>query len=301
MSADTGEPNDRSMSEITDDSALHLAKCPNAGTLLSRCLALDEEEATEELRKHNKLLPGESLDSAYTRHEQFHEERWEVKVDNSNPEPMQHLKDALEELGIQDAAAQGRAMILNYHGNNPDLSRSGAATGQYEVYSSPSHGFLVVSYALSAGIATRKNPVNEDHQAVRMLRHWSDIAFLAWQRQCEQDQCEVSCVKYIFVCNVQNEQCKSVLSSLNAIEQGMDVHFRDRKKLAINRQDGKMLLGAPPAAWVLWMLLRQPQMRGVVSVKEISIFGQDFGDDEGDVYEGFSSEAHLFIELEWQE
>lgn len=60
-----------------EENSMHVKRCLARGAIFMHCLTLSKDEATQELRSRDRLLPDESLDSANTWSEQLHEEGWD--------------------------------------------------------------------------------------------------------------------------------------------------------------------------------------------------------------------------------
>lgn len=140
---------------------------------------------------------------------------------------------------------------------------------------------------------TKPQEVDGEVQARRVLRHWSDVAFLTYKRERQRTGCSVSDLRYIIVSDIWDDETEAVWPTVYAPEPIPERSFADRLEVDIDSQEGKTLRGAPAAAWVLWMLLRQPGRLGK-DVKRIAVFGE--GPDRM-FNEYLSNATHLFIEL----
>jgi len=279
-----------------DEESMHVRRCLARGANLMHCLTLDTTGATEELRRHDRLLPDESFDSAYTRHEQLGEEGWDhIQPTFSLLRSSLCLGDLFRQLGLPDAFERRTLVEVQSRNWFPDRPPRISAS-PYDYYAfvcAPLDNVLAVLYAGAEGIpATKAEEVEGEVRTSRLLRHWSDVAFLAWKRECESAGFSVSGLRYIFVSDIGDDQSVAVLPSVYSPEPMARREFVDRLEVDLDSQDGKTLLSAPSAAWVLWMLLRQPEMRGK-ALKKIAIFG-DGPDTDLDYCQ---PATHLFIEL----
>lgn len=293
MSADQIELQTRSLPANPDRTSMDMRKFIARGALLRRCLSLSKDEATEELRSRDRLFPGEDLDSTYTRHEQLFEEGWKVHrvSNNSSPSNIPDLDEVMGLLGIAGAGGRCTQMdLLRYkhqEGDPHDLY------GDYTFFCSPQDGLLVIWASQFFNFPITKPSTDEHQRPERALRHCSDVSFLAWQKHCQAQGQEVSGLKYILVGPVGDGE---VLLSVFPPESLEERSFADRLRPDLDSTEGTMLLGTESVHWVLWMLLRQPQMRGK-AVKEIGIFGDSPGVDTLPDYDGLCPETFLFIEI----
>lgn len=244
-------------------------------------------------------MTGCSQMRAWTAHtpEQLDEEGWEdVEPTRKWCDYGVEVGDLFRELGLPE-----RNKITGHveaRSGNPYFGRPPrdftSPWHHYTFLCVPLDGFLIALSALSKGIPmTGAQEVDGDVQARSVLRHWVDVALLAYKRECERKGCSVSGLKFIIVSSIWDDETEAVLPTVYAPEPIPERSFADRIEVDIDSQEGKTLLGAPSAAWALWMLLRQPEMR-TKAVKRIAVFGQG----PSRMFNEYLSEAvHLLIEL----
>lgn len=101
------------------------------------------------------------------------------------------------------------------------------------------------------------------------------MIFLAYQRECANEQRDVRGLRHIFRIRIDSktDAFKVIHAVLGPDHEFEFIAFKDRREFAANTDEAKALLGTRTGAGVAWMLLRQPALAGKV-VKSVSIFGR---------------------------
>lgn len=100
------------------------------------------------------------------------------------------------------------------------------------------------------------------------LQHWADVAFIAYKEQCKLDSVLVTGLRYVFRCEIKNEETLKVIRAICDRFPGLPLTMNMMTFDASSAQ-GKALIATPNGAGVVWMLLRHRQYLGKMLIKQV--------------------------------
>lgn len=127
------------------------------------------------------------------------------------------------------------------------------------------------------------------------LIHWSDVAFLTYQHQCQGSGVDVNSLQHIFRCRIENKTTSSIVERVAQRKFGQKFPapaWSHRWLFAAGEEGGNAILASPNGRGVAWMLLTHREQLGRKRVKSVAVFAQE--DDPDLETQGPS----LYFELE---
>ena len=126
------------------------------------------------------------------------------------------------------------------------------------------------------------------------LGHWADIAFIAWQERCRENQKPVTGLKHVFRCQISNQETLKVVRALCGQAQLTDCWVQNRT-YDPDSDEGKALIGTPNGASVAWLLLKHRQNLGRKRITRVTLMANP---EMLNGTELLSDSPHLCFDLE---